>query len=106
MESFQILDDVMGKSSGVLPFSTSNFALVLSPGLGKTITVPPNAQVALFSATGNFWLSVGSAPAVPAADILDGTAPELNPGGRTVKPGQTLGLVAPAACTVNLSFYG
>lgn len=106
MQSFQMFDDAMGKSTGILPTSNYILAIVLSPGLVKTITVPPNAQVALFSATGNFWLSVGSAPAVPAADILDGTAPELNPGGRTVKPGQTLGLVAPAACTVNLSFYG
>ena len=106
MQSFQILDDVMGKSTGILPMSNHTLALVLSPGFGKTVTVPSDARVALFSSTGNFWLSAGGAPAVPAMDILDGSAPELNPGGRMVKPGQTLGLVAPAACTVSLSFYG
>jgi hypothetical protein len=30
----------------------------------------------------------------------------LNPAGRAVRAGQTLRLVAPAACTVSLSFYG
>jgi hypothetical protein len=106
MQSFQTLDDVMGRNTSVLTVSNHTLALLLSPGISKTVTVPPDARVALFSATGNFWLSADGAPAVPAADILDGTAPELNPAGRAVKSGQTLGFVAPAACTICLSFYG
>lgn len=105
MQSFQTLDDVMGKNTSILPISDHTHALLLSPGVSKAVTVPPDARVALFSATGNFWLSADNAPAVPTLDILDGTAPELNPSGRAVRAGQTLGLVAPAACTVSLSFY-
>lgn len=106
MHSFQTLDDVMGKGTSVLPISNYTLVLLLSAGVSKAVTVPAEARVVLFSATGNFWLSADSTPAVPAADILDGTAPELNPSGRAVRAGQTLGLVAPAACTVSLSFYG
>lgn len=106
MQSFQILDDVMGKTTSVIPASNYSNALLLSAGVAKTVTVPADARVVLFSATGNFWLRVGGVPAVPTADILDGTAPELNPAGRAIKPGQTLGFVAPAGCAVSLSFYG
>lgn len=106
MQSFQTLTDVMGKSTNVIPSPNYVLALVLPPGTAKTVTVPADARVALFSATGNFWLGSTGAPAVPAADILDGTAPELNPSGRAVRPGQTLGLVASSACSVSISFYG
>jgi hypothetical protein len=106
MQPFQTHDDVMGNHTDIIPVSDYVLVLMLSPAAAKTVVVPPNARIVLFSATGSFWLSGSDAPALPAGDILDGTAPELNPGGRTVRPGQTLGLVASAACTVTLSFYG
>jgi hypothetical protein len=106
MQSLEIQDDALGNGTDVISLSNCCCLLVLAGGVGKTVTVPAQARAVLFSATGNFWLGLNGLPALPTADILDGSAPSLNPSARSVRPGQLLGLVAPTACIVNLAFYG
>jgi hypothetical protein len=106
MQSLEIQDDALGNRTEVISLSDCCYLLALAGGVGKTVSVPAQARAVLFSATGNFWLSLNGLPALPTADILDGSAPSLNPGARAVRPGQVLGLVAPSACLVNLAFYG
>ncbi len=85
-------------------------ARVLAAGAAEVHAVPTGAQHVLFSATGDFFAKFGAsgvAAAVPAADVTNGSAPELNPAARRVPDGAThVALVAPAACTVTLSWYG
>lgn len=106
MLSLQTQQDAMGRMTDLIPVSDSSMALILAAGVGKQVTVPAGARNVLFSATGNFWLDSRGPATLPTGDVLNGSAPELNPSGRMVQPGQTLGLVAPAACAVNLCFFG
>lgn len=60
----------------------------------------------LFSATCNFYVKMGGAAAIPASDVVDGSAPELNPSMRFLGGNvTTFGLISPDACVVTISFY-
>lgn len=105
MRSFMMTSDAMGVASPVLVPSDHIVAVQLAPGLPKTVNAPAEATLVLFSATAPFWAKIGAAAAVPTGDILDGSAPELNPVGRTLAGATLIGLAAAQACTVNLVFY-
>lgn len=105
MKSFQTLDDCMGRRTDVLNVSDTRHAVVLTAGVPKTVTVPVTAVRVLFAGTGNYWVAYDTAAALPTGDVLNGQAPELNPGGRDIAGVTSLGLVAPKDCLVNLSFY-
>lgn len=106
MESFHMLEDAMGRVSSAVHRSDNVMAVLLAGGGAKRVDVPAGARLVLFNATGPFWAKFGGAAAVPTADILDGSAPELNPIGRSVTGIASIGLAASQACTVNLVFYG
>ncbi len=106
MRSFLSRDDAMGHPSIVIAPSDTAFVIVLTPGVPKQVTVPAAAEMVLFNATGPFWCKIGGPAVLPANDVLDGSAPELNPVARQVDPNGVIGLVAPAAVTVSLVFYG
>lgn len=99
------LNDAMGRRTAALVRSDTSFAVVLAAGQAKTVAVPGGARVVLLNATADVWVRFGAATTVPAADVLDGSAPELNPVAREITGLSTIGLAAPAACTVNLVFY-
>lgn len=106
MQPLIALDDAMGHTSLAINPSSSVLAILLAPGTPKQIAVPAGARIVLFSATGPFWARIGGAATVPSADLLDGSAPELNPVARQVDRAAAIGLAAAAATTVSLSFYG
>lgn len=106
MRPFVTQDDALGNMTNVIPVSDNSIVLLLTPGVAKSVLVPTDARLVLFAATGNFWLQLDDAVSLPLDDIVDGSAPSLNPTARIVRPGQNLGLVANAACMVNLAFYG
>lgn len=54
-------------------------ARVLAANVAETMTVPAGTQLVIFASTCNFYAKVGNSAAVPAADVTDGTASELNP---------------------------
>ena len=89
------------------PASDHVDARVLAAGVAETHTVPAGARYVVFSATADFYAKFGAAAAVPAADVTNGTASALNPTQRRIPDGATtIGLIAPAACVVTLSFWG
>jgi hypothetical protein len=80
-------------------------ALVLAAGQAKTHAVPAGARHVLLSATGTVHVAYDAAAQVPAGDVTDGSAAEMNPLLRSVEGVAQLGLAAPRACTVTLAFY-
>ena len=89
------------------PASDHVDARVLAAGVAEAHTIPAGAKYVAFSATADFYAKFGGAASVPAADVTNGTASALNPTQRRVPDGvTTIGLIAPAASVVTLSFWG
>lgn len=93
-------------------------AVVLAANTAKTIDVPVDddsgqrANQAFFTYTaGEVYVQFTPAgdadvvAAVPAGDIVDGTAPDLNPTTRYIKGVDKISLISPNAQTVVISFY-
>ena len=77
----------------------------LTAGVEGEATVPERATLVLFSATADFYFTVGSTVVVPSENIEDGSAGELNPVVRIVTPGDILHLISPWACIVVMAYY-
>lgn len=77
----------------------------LAADTAETETIPTGARIVLFSATGNFYLNTRAAAVIPTGDITDGSGPEYNPIVRLLVAGETMSLIAPAACTVMMAYY-
>lgn len=92
-------------------------AVVLVAGVAQQVTVPTDtasnkkANYAFFSASAPFYASytptgqADVAAAVPAANITDGTAPDLSPTVRKVRSCDKIGLISPTDQVVILTFY-
>lgn len=106
MQGFRTYKDDMGERTAIAQPSNCRYAVALAAGVGETVTVPAEAASVVFNATGPFWVQYDAPATLPTGSILDGNAPELAPQARRVKAGSILGLVAPAACLVSLSFFG
>ena len=84
-------------------------ARVLAANTAETIAFPAGTNIAIFSATCNFYASTTIPAAVPAADVTDGTASELNPsawyfaGSSTQTP--SVSVISDVACTITASAY-
>ena len=103
------VDETKGFSL-VPPTSTNNY--LLSPtAIDVTIAditdvngVKPNYMN--FSANGDFYVKWnGTGAAVPAANILTGASPELNPGLRVISGITSFSVVAPTATNLTVNFY-
>ena len=80
-------------------------AKFLAAGTAETETVPAEARIVLFSSTGDFYLNTRAVAVVPTNDITDGSAPEYNPIARLLVAGETMSLIASAACIVMMAYY-
>lgn len=83
-------------------------ARVLAANTAETFQAPAGARYVLFSANGDFYCRIAAAStaaAVPAADVTDGSAAELNPAMRYVAEVDYISLIAPAATIVTLVYY-
>lgn len=85
-------------------------ARVLGVATNETHTVPSGARYVVFSCDDAFYAKKNGAAAVPSDDVTDGSASELRPGqwylvGDPAGDTTTIGLIAPAATIVTLSFY-
>lgn len=105
MKNFRVYNDANGVPTDIMEASDSRHAIVLTAGIAKSIIVPGGATAVTFNATGPFWVQYGAAATLPVVDDISGDAPELAPAARWGNGGMMLGLVAPAACTVSISFY-
>lgn len=105
--AFRIRSDSTGSGSAIMrPAPTYIAARVLAANTSEAHTVPPGVSRVIFSANCNFYAIPGATAVVPAADVTDGTASELNPGAWDLIAGvATIALIAPTACIVTLTFY-
>ena len=75
----------------------------LAANTNETHTVPAGADFVIFSGSGDFYARKNGAAAVPG-DVTDGTASELNPKAWSLEDTTSIGLIAPSACKVTLTF--
>lgn len=103
----QIVDvlDSNGRPILTLPFSNYVLTRVLAAGVAESFTVPAGAAVVVFSSNGDFYANARGTAAVPAADVTDGSASELNPTSRACTPGGTISVISPYATIVTAAFY-
>jgi len=88
-------------------------ARVLASGTAEDFQAPTGAKYVRISGDGTFYYKIGAAAvtaAVPAADVTDGTASEIAPGGdavwRILPVDQAhISVIASATRIVTLSFY-
>ena len=81
------------------------YASVLAATTTEVVTVPTGAKYVLFKSTGTFWANLGAAAAIPSTEVADGSASLLNPELRGLDGAATIGLIAPAICTVTMEFF-
>jgi hypothetical protein len=105
--------DIRDNGSFALRQSDCIMARVLAANTAETIQAPTNAKYVVFSADGDFYCTIAAsstAAAVPAADVTDGSASELNPAVRIIpydtsgNPGY-ISVIAPMARVVTMMFY-
>jgi hypothetical protein len=100
----QVLDGNRTDTMGIVGQGYVMYS-VLAANIAEVVTIPSGARIVSFSSTGNFYANLGAAATVPSVDITDGTGSLLNPGVRDVDGAATIGLIAPAACTVQMEFF-
>ena len=105
MKNFIIEQDSNKKDTGCIPQADVIYNLVMTGSAMKTVTVPTGANIAIFSATGNFYCRFDAAVAVPAADIVDGTAGELNPVARVARRVTSINMISATDIIVTIAFY-
>ena len=79
-------------------------AKVLAANVAESDTVPADAGKVFFSCTGNYYVNTRGTATIPI-DTTDGSASELNPSGYIVSAGETISVIAPAACTLTIAYY-
>lgn len=93
-------------SSQIRPAPAYVDARVLAANVAEAQTVPAGARWVLFSSSCNFYANPSAAAAVPAADVTDGSASELNPAAWQLPSTViSISVIAGAACVVTMSFY-
>lgn len=105
--NFVIPPDVARRyASNIRPAPTYVDARVLGAGVAEVWTAPANTRFVVFSSNCNFHARPNAAAAVPAADVSDGTASELNPAAWYFStPVTTIGLISSTACVITISTY-
>ena len=93
------------QSVDALTFSDYTDTRVLAASTAEAHAVPAGAKTVIFKATGDFYVNAFGTAAVAIADVIDGTASELNPQRRSLVGVTTLSIIAPAITTVTMSFY-
>lgn len=93
-------------ASNIRPTPTYVDARVLAAGVAEVWTAPANTRFVVFSGNCNFYAKANAAAAVPAADVTDGTASELNPAAWYFSsPVTTIGVISSSACVLTISAY-
>lgn len=103
--------EIVGRDVFALRQSNWIDARVLSPaGAAETFQSPTLARFVLFSANGDFYCKTAPASTVatvPAADVTDGTASELNPTMRYIGDTEYISLISPGggATIVTMQYF-
>ncbi len=105
MNRFESIIDERGNPSSVRPAPTHVNALVLGVATAETLTIPTGANYVIFSSEGDFYVRVNAAATVPAGDVTDGSAAELNPPAYGLNGVTSLSVISKAANIVTAAFY-
>lgn len=118
--TYAALSTAFGQNNLVIPPDTNNRsssliriaptyidARVLAAGVAETHTIPAGVNWVIFSSDcqPSFFARSGASVAVPAADVTNGTAGEMNPSAWRFFGETQISLIAPSACTVTMAFY-
>ena len=111
---FLMTRDINGYNGFGVPFSDTNFQVVLTSMVHRTITVPLSPYpeyddwIALFSFDpgSRVWVANNTVATVPAVGPFVLTASQLNPSGRFCEGGDVIDFVTDQALVVvGVSFY-
>lgn len=107
MKQLAAASDGNGQHTFAIQGSDHIFHYTNIAGAAQTVTIPAEARIVVFSATGDFYARWdGSAAVIPVSNIVDGSGSECNPVARSVIPGRTFSIIAnDAANIVSLAFY-
>jgi hypothetical protein len=107
--------EVIPTNYGFIRATDTVDARVLAAGVEETHTIPTwndaasvahQANFVLFAANCDFYVRWDATVAVPAADVTDGTAGELNPTLRAVPAGvTTCHIISPQGGVVTMSWF-
>jgi|ETNvirnome_2_130_1030620.scaffolds.fasta_scaffold04011_2 hypothetical protein len=82
-------------------------SLSLASGVAETVTPDQGANVVLLAADADFWVRWDAGTAtIPASDVTDGSAAEMNPDWRSLEGVTTFSVIADVAAVLTLAFYG
>lgn len=86
---------------------SSVMARVLAASTAESITVPAGARWVVFSCTASFYVNCYTTATVPAADVTDGTASELNPSAYELPLTDVpaISVISGSACVLTAAFY-
>jgi len=105
MINYIIENDANKRDTGIIPQSDTIYNLVLSASTEKVVDVPTGAHIAVFAATGSFYCKFDDTVAIPVADVVDGSAGELNPVLRSVNRIEQIHLISSSNIVVSIAFY-
>lgn len=106
-DAFRIMPDGFGFTGTLIRVAPTYVnARVLAANVNESATIPTGAKKVIFSGTCDFYARPGGTATVPAADVTDGTASELNPAAWHLDGSfTTIGIIAASACNVTTSWY-
>lgn len=89
------------------PISQSVMARVLAAATAESITPPADSRYVVFSANVDIFVNCYTTATVPAADVTDGSASELNPAGYEFNPNElpAISVISASAGIVTAAFY-
>lgn len=105
MKDFLLIPDANGRESSAIPFAEVVNAYKLTANVAQAIDVPAGANIAVFSCDNDFYAKPGATVTVPAANVTDGTAGELNPVARGVGKLTQIAVISPVSSTLTVSYY-
>jgi hypothetical protein len=103
MKELVLKRDANGEILSALDW-TDTWAVALTAGVDRSVTVPTGAKYAVFSAQSAFYAAPDRSAEVDG-DVLDGTAPKLMPGIVDVSSVTDLHLFADAAGIVIVEWW-
>lgn len=93
------------ESFAIIPSQYVN-AYVLVAATAQAVTIPTGARFALFSCNNDFYVDFqGGTAAVPAANVTNGSAPELNPAVRGIEGLSSFSVISPDAAILTISYF-
>lgn len=98
-------DSTFNKFTNIVPLSDHNNYLILAAGVAKSVPIPSDARMVVFSTNIDFFVKEGSTVDIPSSDITDGSAATLNPYVVYLGDLDSLSIIAPTEGEVGLTYY-